>query len=196
MTDSPVSLPDIWSTRILEYREEPAIAAAIESAMKNGLKSDLSLIKEFSRAFPFLREVDKNTQAIRGPADLQRSLGTASEIQSLKDRAAEVTLLYGNMLSRLERLRDIVHTVVILKPDVMKLRNDSQRNAVVSMVCPGIDDRVSRVKRVLAAASVVSKNINQSFNILKLQIDIVKEMMYEAGLARASTSPNKVSDLS
>jgi len=185
MTDPADTLPDLWSARVLEYREEPAIVSALEAASKSGLKADLSLIREMSNAFPFLREEDKATQAIRGPADLQRALGTASELQSLKDRSAEITLTYSNVLSRLERLRDIIRTVVILKPDVIKLKNDAQRGAVVSMICPVVDDRISRVKRVLSAASSVSKNVNQSFNILKLQNDIVKEMMYEAGLARA-----------
>jgi len=182
MTDSIPSMPAAWQTLALEYREAPAIQIALTSSSKPRLKADLSLIRELSHAFPFLREEDKATMSIRGPSDLSRALGTASELQSLKDRAAEITLIYSNMLSHLERLRDVINTHVLLQPEVLKMKNAGQRTAIVSLVCPDLDDRLSRVKRVLSAASTVSKNINQSYNILKLQIEVVKEMMYEGGL--------------
>lgn len=176
---------DIWQVRVSQYRDEPAIEAAILSVRKKSFKPDTSLISELHNSFPFLREKEEQARTIRGPSDLNRGLAVAAELQSLKDRAAEITLTHDNVRGKLERLRDIIHVNVFLKKEVILLKNDAQREAVVTMVCPEIEDRLSAVKRILSAAETVTKNVNQSYNILKLQIDIVREMMYEGGLAKA-----------
>ena len=175
---------DIWHARAIAYREEPAIEAAIVTVLKKGFKTDTSLIAELHGCFPFLRQQDEDARTIRGPADLTRGLAVAAELQAIKDRSAEVTLSHDSIRGRIERLHDVVRTHVFLKKEVMALKNDAQRNAVVSLTCPEIEDRLSAVKRVLSAADTVTRNVNQSYNILKLQIDIVKEMMYEGGLSK------------
>jgi len=175
----------IWQARVTQYRDEPVIESAITTAGKKNFKPDLSLISELNTSFPFLREQEENARTIRGPADLNRGLEVAARLQAIKDRAAEITLQYDNMRGKLERLHDIVRTNVFMKKEIILLKNDPQRLAVVSMTCPEIEDRLSSVKRVLAAAELVTKNVNQSYNILRLQIDIVREMMYEGGLSKA-----------
>ena len=184
MTTDP-SDDGIWQARVSQYRDEPVIESAITTAGKKNFKPDLTLISELNNSFPFLREQEESARTIRGPADLNRGLEVASRLQAIKDRAAEVTLQYDNMRGKLERLHDIVRTNVFMKKEVILLKNDPQRSAVVSMTCPEIEDRLSSVKRVLAAAELVTKNVNQSYNILRLQIDIVREMMYEGGLSKA-----------
>lgn len=176
---------DIWQARVSQYRDEPAIEQAILTSKKKGFKPDTSLISELHNSFPYLREHEENARTIRGPADLNRGLGVTAELQAIKDRAAEVTLRYDNVRGKLERLHDIVRTNVFLKKEVMFLKNDAQRSAVVSMTCPEIEDRLASVKRILSAAETVTKNVNQTYNILKLQIEIVREMMYEGGLAKS-----------
>jgi hypothetical protein len=176
---------DIWQARVSQYRDEPAIEQAILTAKKKAFKPDTSLVSELHNSFPYLREQEENARTIRGPADLNRGLAVSAELQAIKDRAAEITLRYDNIRGKLERLHDIVRTNVFLKKEVMFLKNDPQRLAVVSMTCPEIEDRLAGVKRILSAAETVTKNVNQSYNILKLQIDIVREMMYEGGLAKA-----------
>ena len=175
---------DIWHARTIEYRSEPAIETSIMAMAKESFKVDLTLISEMHECFPFLRTQDEDARTIRGPADLTRGLAVAAELQAIKDRAAEVTLSYDNLRARIERLYDIVKTNVMLKKEVISLKNDQQRSAVVSLCCPEIEDQLSKVKRVLSSADTVTRNVNQSYNILKLQIDIVKEMMYEGGLAK------------
>lgn len=176
---------DIWQARATAYRDEPAIEQAILASKKRAFKPDGSLIAELHQSFPFLREQEENARTIRGPADLNRGLAVAAELQALKDRSAEITLKYDNIRGKLERLHDIVRTNVCLKKEVIFLKNDSQRSAVVSMTCPEIEDRLSVVKRILASAETVTRNVNQSYNILKLQVEIVREMMYEGGLAKS-----------
>lgn len=185
MTDLLLSDIDIWHVRANSYRGEPAIEASISAMDKKSFKSDLTLISELHECFPFLRTQDEDSRTIRGPADLNRGLAVAAELQAIKDRAAEITLSYDNVRGRIERLYDIVKTNVLIKKEVMALKNDQQRSAVVSLCCPEIEDRLADVKRVLAAAETVTRNVNQSYNILKLQIEIVREMMYEGGLAKA-----------
>ena len=181
----------LWQARADSYRDEPLIADAIRSSSRKNLKPDTSLIAEFSNYFIFLRDGEESTRTIRGPADLSRGLSVASELQAIKDRAAEIILFYDNMRSRLERYHDVVKSSLFLKKEVIVLKNDTQRNAVVSLTCPEIEDRLSSVKRVLSSAELVSKNVNQSFNILKTQVDIVKEMMYEGGLSKALRSGDR-----
>ncbi len=176
----------IWQARVSQYRDEPAIERAILTAKKSSFKPDTSLISELHNSFPYLREQEENARTIRGPADLNRGLAVSAELQAIKDRAAEVTLRYDNIRGKLERLHDIVRTNIFLKKEVMLLKNDPQRLAVVAMTCPEIEDRLSAVKRILAAAETVTKNVNQSYNILKLQVEIVREMMYEGGLAKVT----------
>lgn len=175
----------IWQARVVSYRDEPAIETAITTVKKKAFTPDTTLISELNTSFPFLREQDETARTIRGPSDLAVGLAVASKLQSLKDRAAEITLRYDNIRGRLERLHDIVRTNLFLKKEVILLKNDAQRIAVVSLTCPEIEERLSAVRRILAAAELVTKNVNQSYNILRLQTDIVKEMMYEAGLAKS-----------
>jgi len=175
----------IWQARADAYRAEPVVENAIRSACKKNLKPDVTIIGELHSYFPFLREGEESTRTIRGPSDLNRGLAVAAELQSIKDRAAEVILSYDNMRGKLERLHDVVRSTLFMKKEVILLKNDAQRNAVVSLTCPEIEDRLSAVKRVVSAAEIVSKNVNQSFNILKLQVEIVKEMMYEGGLSKS-----------
>lgn len=175
----------LWQVRVSQYRDEPAIAAAITTSCKRGFKPDTSIISELQASFLFLREHDDNSRAIRGPADLSRGLEVSSKLQALKDRAAEITLRYDNIRGRLERLHDVVRTNLFMKKEILLLKNDPQRLAVVSMTCPEIEGRLSAVKRILSSAELVTKNVNQSYNILRLQIDIVREMMYEGGLGKA-----------
>lgn len=175
----------IWQFRVSQYRDEPAIEAAILTAKKKAFKPDTSLIAELNNSFPHLRNQEEQSRTISGPSDLSRGLAVAAELQAIKDRAAEITLQYDNVRGKLERLYDIVRTNIFMKKEILLLKNDPQRMAVVSMTCPEIEDRLSGVKRVLTAAELVTKNVNQSYNILRLQIDIVREMMYHGGLAKS-----------
>lgn len=173
-----------WETRAGVYREEAPVSRAIESSKK--IKVDLSLLQELRDYFPRLRESDEGTRRIRGPADLDLALKALDEIHGIKDRSAEIIMVYTDYKSRLERLFSIVETQLLTKREVLMLKNDAQRKAVISITAPEIADRLSKVTRILHAAETVSKNINQSFNIVRAQADIVKEMMYEAGLTGAT----------
>jgi hypothetical protein len=175
---------NIWTVRVIDYREEPAISAAIASAKK--FKVDLSLVKELSGYFPHLDDEERKLKSIRGPADLGRGLEVADEMLYIKDRASYIVLIYENYKGKLERLHSIVHSHLLSKPEVMSLKNDAQRKAIVSMTSPEIEEKLSRVGRVLSSASRVVHNINQTYSILRTQVEIVKEMMYEAGLSKTA----------
>ena len=180
---SEEELPNFWSARVLEYREEDAIANSIASASK--IRVDLSLIKELRRYFPHLDKGDKNVKTIRGPADLPRGLDAAEEMLYIKDRSNYILLVYENYKGRLERLQSIVRSTLLAKREIQGLKNEGQRNAILELTIPEVEENLSRVKRVLSAATRIVSNTNQSYNILKTQVDIIKEMMYEAGLTKA-----------
>jgi len=186
-------LPDnIWAARVVDYREEPAISAAIASSKK--FRVDLSLIKELSGYFPHLDRGEKRVKSIRGPADLGHGLEVADEMLTTKDRANYILLTYENYKGKLERLHSIVQAHLISKKEVMVLKNDAQRKAIVSLTCPEVEEKISRVKRVLDAAQRVVNNTNQTYNILKTQVEIIKEMMYEAGLSNANRKREKLAN--
>lgn len=179
----------VWELRISVLRKEPTVEAAIRVATtKSGLHADLSLIRELSTCFPFLREEEEEIRTIRGPADLTRALEIASKLQAIKDRSAEISLQHNNMRGKLERLYDAAESTILLDRDVVTLRNESQRHAVVNRTIPEIVDALSNVKRVLDASDAVTKNVNQSYNILKLQVEVIREMMYQGGLTKALKS--------
>ena len=175
--------PNFWSARVVEYRDEEAIAQAIASASK--VKVDLSLIKELRTYFPHLKEGEKEVKSIRGPADLGRGLDAAEYMLYTKDRANYIILTYENYKGRLERLQSIVRSSLFSKREIQGLKNEAQRGSIVELTAPEIEDKLSKVKRVLGAAKLVVTNTNQSYNILKTQVEIIKEMMYEAGLTKA-----------
>lgn len=183
---------DVWLVRVSEYREEPVIEKAVNSAKK--FKIDLSLVKELATYFPHLDGDERQVKQIRGPADLGVGLEVADKMLVIKDRASHIILVNENYQGRLERLHSIVRSHVLSKREVMSLKNDAQRSAIVALVCPEIEERISRVKRVLDAAHRVVSNTNQSYNILKTQVEIIKEMMYEAGLTKAVRNRPKLSE--
>lgn len=175
---------NFWAAKVVDYREEPAIAKAIASSLK--FKIDITLVRELSGYFPHLDQGERKLKSIRGPADLDRGLEVADEMLTTKDRANYILLTYENYKGKLERLLSIVQSHLFSKKEVLNLKNDSQRKAIVSLTCPEIEDRLSRVNRVMDAAQRVVHNTNQSYNILKTQVDIIKEMMYEGGLSNAN----------
>lgn len=175
---------NFWTARVVEYREDAAIAAAVASSQK--FKIDMTLIRELKTYFPHLEMGERKVKKIRGPADLGRGLDVANEMLTTKDRANHILLVYENYKGKLERLHSIVQAHLFSKKEVMALKNDAQRKAIVSLTCPEIEDRLSRVNRVSDAAQRVVQNTNQTYNILKIQVEIIKEMMYEAGLSNAN----------
>lgn len=174
---------NFWASRVVEYRDEETISNAIDSATK--FKIDMSLIKELRGYFPHLSKGEKSAKTIRGPADLIRGLEASEEMLYIKDRANFIILNYENYKGRLERLESIVRSSLLAKREVLALKNEAQRSAILELTAPEIAEKLSRTKRILAAATRVVSNINQSYNILKTQVEIIKEMMYEAGLTKA-----------
>jgi hypothetical protein len=170
-----------WQARAAEYRQEPPIAKALDSAKK--IKIDMSILDELQQYFPHMEEADKLVKRIHGPADLQKGMEIAEQIKSYKDRTSYLLLTLNPVKGRLERLLSIVRAQLFLKKEVLNLKNDTQRNAVISITCPEIEEKLDRVSRLVDAAHLVNQNINQSFNILRTQVEIVKEMMYEGGLS-------------
>lgn len=174
---------DFWLVRVEGYRSEPAVAKAISSALK--IKIDTSLIRELKTFFPHLASDEKKVKQIRGPADLDAGLEVADKMLAIKDRASNIILVHENYQGALERLHSIVRAHVLSKKEVMGLKNDSQRNAVLSLVCPEIEERLSRTSRVLAAAHRVVSNTNQTYNILRVQVEIIREILYNSGLTKS-----------
>lgn len=183
---------DFWAARVVVYREEEAIAAAIASSKK--FKVDMSLLRELKGYFPHLDNGERKLKTIRGPADLDRGLEVADKMLTTKDRANYILLVYENYKGKLERLHSIVQANLLAKREVLNLKNEAQRKAIVSLTCPEIEDRLSRVSRILDAAQRVVQNTNQTYNILKTQVEIIKEMMYEAGLTGATRRGGKLAD--
>lgn len=191
-SDDTDLVENFWAARVVEYRDEPAISRAISSSKK--FKIDSSLVKELSGYFPHLYEGEKRAKSILGPSDLHVGLEVADYMLHTKDRASYVLLRYDDYKGKLERLHSIVSSHLIPKREIMGMKNDSQRKAIVSLTCPEIEDRLSRVYRILEAAKRVVSNTNQSYNILKTQVEIIKEMMYEAGLSNARNGKTTLAD--
>lgn len=183
---------NFWAAKVVDYREEPAIAKAIASALK--FKIDLSLVRELSLYFPHLDSEERKLKSIRGPADLDIGLEVADGMLTTKDRANFILLTYENYKGKLERLLSIVQSHLFSKKEVLQLKNDAQRKAIISLTCPEIEDRLSKVNRVMLAAQRVVHNTNQTYNILKTQVEIIKEMMYEGGLSNVNRKRVKLAD--
>lgn len=181
-----------WSSRIVDYREEPCIEHALASAKK--FKFDMSTITELQTYFPHLETEDQKVRQIRGPADLSIGLEVADRMLHMKDRASHIITINENFKGSLERLHSIVRSHLFSKKEVMGLKNDAQRQSIVSLTCPEVESRLSKAGRILDTATRVVSNINQSYNILKLQVDILTQLRYEGGLTK-SLSKNLSRDL-
>tara|TARA_R100001132_G_C3257853_1_gene82923 strand:- start:30 stop:602 length:573 start_codon:yes stop_codon:yes gene_type:complete len=182
-----------WTVKVSEYREDPVVEASLRSAKK--FKADLSLIKELSGYFPYMEDADTSIRQIQGPADLSVGLEVSARLLSIKDRSSYISLVYTNHKSKLERLHSIVRSHLFSKREVMGLKNDAQRQSIVSLTCPEIEDALIRISRILDAAQRVVLNANQSFNILRVQVDILKELRYEAGLTKAMRGQKLATEL-
>ena len=187
-TPAELASSDLWQLRIAQYREEPIISAVLKTVPK--FEVDTSLMKELRTFFPHLEEGDLSVRQIRGPADFEAGLSASGRMLAIKDRVASITMAYEDYKIRAERLHTVIRSHISTKKEFLSLKNEAQRSAIVSLAARELEALQTKIHRILSACHLVTKNLNTSYNMLKMQVDIVKEMRYEAGLTRAvSGSP-------
>lgn len=180
------STSDVWQVRVSEYREEPVVASTLSLVPR--LKVDMSIMRELREFFPHLEDENQSVQHIRGPADFAVGLSASGRMLAIKDRVAFITMTYEDYKHRAERMHTVIKSHLTTKKEFLSLKNEGQRSAIVSLVARELEDLQSKLNRVLSACHLVTKNLNVSYNMLRMQVDIVKEMRYEAGLTRAVTN--------
>ena len=188
----PQSAVLTWEDRVEGYRQEPVVRKVLDLLEKKSLSIDLSCIKECHGYLPFLREKDSAVRQINGPDDFDRIIDLVNELNVLKDRVSSILLRYRDVKSRLERGRDLVRHHITLKREVISaLKNENQRVALLGQIMPEMEDRICECDRVIGAADTVYKSLNQTYNLLKIQVEAMSQMFYQAGLSNVENKLNK-----
>lgn len=175
-----------WTLKIAKYRTEEPIVSILEAVQKPRFVIDKSLETELKNYFIFVQKSELKPRSIRGPADYSTALEVFEEVQTVKDRVAEIHLTYTSINNDLDRLFEIARTYIILKPEVAGAKSDTIRQAVLSKTVSELEDIRSNITSLLKSSEILTKNLNQTYNVLNSQVETVKQMVYW----RSLTLPN------
>lgn len=167
-----------WVIRIAKYRTEEPIVTILETVTKPRFVIDKTVDTELKNYFIFIKNSEMKPRSVRGPADYQTALEIFEEIQMVKDRVAEIQLTYAGINNDLERLWEIAKTHIILKPEIAGAKSDTIRYAVLSKVVSELEDLRTAVGNQLKSAEILTKNLNQTYNIMNSQVETIKQLVY------------------
>jgi len=164
--------------RIVEYRLEEPILSILKNVSK--IKIDESIFQEIKQYRVF--GADNEIKFIHGPTDFDTLFDIFETIQVMKDRVCEIMLSYMGVKSDIDRLYTIAKNHLWLKNELTELKNDGQRNVVIAKVIPEIEDRQHKINLIIAASELITKNLNNTYNIAKEQSVAVQQKMYHVSL--------------
>jgi hypothetical protein len=181
---------DSWAIRVSKYRTEEPIKNILEIVTKPKFVVDKTIETELKNYFIFVQKGELKPRSIRGPADYETALEIFEEIQTIKDRAAEIQLTYASIISDLERLWEIARAHIILKPEIASAKSDTIRYAVLSKTISELESIKSEMASHLKSAELLTKNLNQTYNIINSQVETVKQMVYWRSLTLPTDRPS------
>lgn len=158
----------------ISFRIESPISNVIETASKIYLDESIKI--ELKKYLLFNKKND--IKHIIGPEDFDVLLNLYDKVQRNKDRVSEIYLNYLSLKKDFEAFYSIVYNFLWLKPELLELKNDNQRSAVVSQTIPEIIKKQKEIEIVIEMAAHVLKSLNNTFNILKEQSVAVQQKMY------------------
>jgi hypothetical protein len=182
---------DIWVQRIVRYRMEEPIPTVLAQITKPRFVLDNTIETELKGYFIFVQKSELKPRGIRGPADYETALQVFEEVQTIKDRIAEILLTYKRINDDLERLWDVARVHIMLKPEVASAKSDAVRLAVVARTVPELEDIMARTKSYVESAELMIKNLNKTYDILATQVDTIKQMVYWRSLSLPTDKPTK-----
>jgi hypothetical protein len=164
--------------KVTDYRLEEPVLSILKS-IKN-IKVDESILEELKtyRVFSSSAKI----KFIHGPEDFDTLFDVFETVQVQKDRVCEIQLKYMELKSNIDHLYNIVKNHLWLKPEIIELKNDGQRNIIVSKVIPEIEERQHKINLIIASAELINKNLNSTYNIAKEQSITVQQKMYHRNL--------------
>ncbi len=168
-----------WSERILAYKNEEPIVTILAAVNRPGFVIDDSIHKELQGYFLFIqKEGTKVPRSILGPGDYPTISRILDDLQPVKDRAAEVLMAFTKTKNDLRRLHDLGRNHLILKSEVINLKNEAMRTAVVAQTLHELEIALSKVEAIIESAEILIKTSNQTYNIVDSQLEAVKQSVY------------------
>jgi len=173
---------DPYADFIAKYRSEEPTRTVIEQAQKVRLDKTI-----FAEIIKYRVYRSQDIKYIRGPEDYDTLLEILDNIQRIKDRVCEIQLVYMGLKYDLEELHHIVYVSLWTKQELLSLKNDAQRYAIVSRTIPEVEKLQREVEKIIKAAERVAQNLNQTYNIIHEQDYAITQKMYHRGI----TGPNQ-----
>lgn len=187
MTQTPkVISTDPYEEYIAKYRNEEPVKTVIAQALK--IRLDKTVFIEI-KGYRIYKTQD--VKYIRGPEDYDTLLEILDNIQRMKDRVCEIQLTQMGLKHDLDNLYHIVYIYLWTKRELLSLRNDTQRYAIVSKTIPEVENLQKEVDKVIKAAERVIQNLNQTYNIAREQSYAITQKMYHRNLAMPG-DPNQI----
>jgi len=173
--------------KINDYRLEEPILSILKQV--NKIKIDETILGEIKsyRIFDKQHEIKK----IRGPEDFDTLLDIFDMIQRNKDRVCEIGLTYMSIEYDIKRFWTIAKDHLWLKTELIEMKNDPQRYTALSKTIPEVEERLSIIKLILDQVEIVTKNLNNTYNVGKEQAEAVKQKMYYRSIAADINSKSK-----
>jgi archaellum component FlaC len=167
-----------WALLIPKYRNEEPIVTILQTISKPRFVIDSSIETELKNYFIFVQKGELKPRSIRGPADYETALEIFEEIQTIKDRVSEMQLTYASINNDLERLWELAKAHIILKPEIVSAKSDTIRLAVLTKTISELEEVKKKVATHLKSTEILTKNLNQTYNIVHSQVETIKQMVY------------------
>lgn len=174
---------DSWADVISEYRQEEPIATILQQINRPSFVVDPTIQTELRGYYVFIQKSEMKPRSIAGPADYGTALQILEEVNVYKDRVSEITLKTHAIFKDLERLWEIAKVHILLKPEVASAKSDTIRYAVISKTVHEVEEAMKNIKSQLSSAELLTKNLNQTYNITHTQVEVVKQIVYWRSLS-------------
>lgn len=178
-TPIPIVDDSEWQKRIADFRKDATIADALSLAQhpRFKIKPD-DLIHELRGYLVYANRNKAEARKIRVET-LETALDVLHEMLVYKDRTGTMQMELASARAQLGSLYEACSTDLSLRKSVMGLRTVGDRGAVVEQVLQKIRRRLDRIDTVLDACEMVTKSLRETYNMLYLQIEIVKLIVYK-----------------
>lgn len=183
---------DSWMYKVAQYRQEEPIVTVLQQVNNPKFVVDTTIHTELKNYFIFVQKSEMKQRSIRGPADYVTALEIFEEVQTIKDRVAEIVMTNQRIYKDIERLWDIAKIHLLLKPEVSTAKSDTIRYAIISKTVYEVEEVMSVLKSVLNSAELLVKNLNQTYNITHSQVETVKQMVYWRSLTLPTDKPSNI----
>lgn len=182
-----------WTATVSDYIQQEPIATVLALAKDIESKMDMTVLSEMQSYFVYSRTARHYDRDIRGPSDYEHILEAANSIQRYKDRVGEFLLFYKVQRRRLYEMLNECQAFIELKPEVIELKNEKQRNSVSRLTMNPLYSLISKTEEIVETGDSVISNLNMTYYILASQAKVLDQIMFKSNLTGANSGSRNAS---